>query len=120
MGINKNFTLQTSAPAVTVAASGGNWATYYVNSSGILRFVHPSTTDYVASTFYPESGTKTVAGASNIVTGITTLPTTVNIYGTSGSSLGATQVILGEPKIWVKAFGPNGELLAIPAYTRLA
>ena len=116
MSTNTNHSLISTPPA----ASANGWATYYTNQSGIMRFVHPNGVDYVASTFYPETGAKTAAGASNIVTGITTIPAIVNIYGTSGSSLGVTQIVLGEPKAWIKVFGPNGELLATPAYTRLA
>lgn len=120
MGINKNFTFQTSAPAVTAAASGGNWATYYVNNSGILRFVHPNTTDYVASTFYPTTGAKTVGGLSNVTTGNITFTAGVNtvVYGASGNSLNSLPTVLGEPNFWIAAFGPNGQLVSLPAYTR--
>ena len=122
MGINKNFTLQSSAPAVSAGASAGSWATYYVNTSGILRYVHPNGTNYVASTFYPETGVKDVAGVSNVTTGHITFTAGVNavVYGASGNNLNTAPTVLGEPALWVKAFGPNGQLLAVPAYTRSA
>lgn len=120
MGINKNFTFQTAAPAVSSQASAGLWATYYVNNSGILNFVHPNGTGYVASTFYPATGAKSVAGLSNIVTGNITFTAGVNtvVYGASGNSLNSLPTVLGEPSFWIPAIGPNGQLLSIPTYTR--
>ncbi len=113
----------STAPTITPLVSGSTkWATYYVNASGIQRFVHPNTTDYVASTFYPETGVKDVAGISNVSTGHITFTAGVNtvVYGASGNNLNTLPTVLGEPTMWIKAFGPNGELLSLPAYTRTA
>lgn len=123
MSLNRNCSMVTSAPAVSPLASGSTlWATYYTNASGIQRFVHPNTTDYVASTFFPETGAKSAAGLSNISTGNITFTAGVNtvVYGASGNSLNSLPTVLGEPRMWIKAFGPNGELIAFPAYTRTA
>lgn len=125
MALNRNFSMVTgAAPTVTSLVSGSLalWATYYTNGSGILRFVHPNTTDYVASTFYPETGVKDVAGISNVTTGHITFTAGVNtvVYGASGNNLNTLPTVLGEPNFWIKAFGPNGQLLSIPAYTRTA
>ena len=121
MSLNRNFSMVSSAPTVSPLASGSTlWATYYTNASGIQRFIHPNTTDYVASTFYPETGAKSTAAVSNVVTGNITFTAGVNtvVYGGSGNSLNSLPTVLGEPTMWIKAFGPNGEKLAFPAYTR--
>lgn len=121
MGINKNFTLQSSAPAVSSAASAGSWATYYANSSGILRFVHPNATDYVASTFFPDSGIRSnVTAVSGFLNAGAAVPVTGIFYGGTGVNPSVAPRVLGEPSMWIKAFGPNGELIALPAYTRIA
>lgn len=95
--------------------------TYYVNQSGILRFNTTGGQDRCASTFYPETGLKATGGLSNVSTGAATLTAGISaiVYGSSGNAFAAGPTVLGEPTLWVKAFGPNGELLAIPAYTRL-
>lgn len=119
MGSNKHFTPQTSAPSVSAGASGGNWMTYYVNSSGILNFVHPNGTNYVASTFFPDSGVRSaVTAVSGYFNAGAAVPVTGIFYGGTGVNPSVAPRILGEPSIWIKAFGPNGELISLPGYLR--
>ncbi len=118
MSQNTNHSLVSTPPA----ASSNGWATYYTNTSGILRFVHPNGTDYVASTFYPATGAKTLAGLSNVATGNIAFSAGINavVYGSSGNSLNSAPTVLGEPSFWIPVIGPNGQLLSMPAYTRSA
>lgn len=114
MSQNHDFRFKSSAPSTPSAGI----ATYYTNNSGILRFVHPNGTDYVASTFYPTTGAKSVVATGLGVFNNVTTSASGLLYGTTGTYLYPT--VLGEPNFWINAIGPNGQLLSIPAYTRSA
>jgi hypothetical protein len=63
MAKTHDFRLQTGvAPATPVTGV----ASYYVNASGVLRFVHANGTSYVASTFYPTNITGVNTGTANV------------------------------------------------------
>ncbi len=123
MAHNFNFSLLTGTPIITPADIVGGWTVYYADPSGILRFYNPlNSGTFVASTFYPVTGVKDVAGVSNVTTGHITFTAGVNavVYGASGNNLNTAPTVLGEPNFWIAAVGPNGQLLSVPAYTRTA
>ncbi len=109
-----DFRTQSSA----VATPGAGVVSYYVNSSGILRFVDSAGVDTVASTFQPT----VLANAQITATGTVSFPTntvalaTGHIYGTTGTYTIPT--IMGEPNVWIPFTGPSGQLYAVPAYLR--
>ncbi len=109
-----DFRTQSSA----VDTPGAGVVSYYVNSSGILRFVDADGVDKVASTFQPT----VLANAQITATGDSFSPTntvaiaTGHVYGTTGTYKYPT--FLGEPNVWFPFIGPSGQLYAVPAYLR--
>lgn len=116
MSQTHEFRAQTGTPAPLISGQ----FTYYVNQSGVLRYITTGSADRPVASVYPETGAKSLAGLSNVSTGNITFTAGVNtvVYGASGNSLNSLPTVLGEPTMWIRAFGPNGELLAVPAYTR--
>lgn len=113
MGKAKDFRFQSSAPSTPAASV----ASYYVNTSGILNFIDPNGTAYVASTFYPATTAESVVSTGiSILGGTASYQVTGIAFGTTGSFV--KNVFLGQPTMWIKAFGPNGEMIALPAYSR--
>lgn len=102
----------------TFAPSTTGWWSYYVNSTGQLLCQPPAGGPDVFSpvSSFAFSGTREV-----VSTGLGTITTVGNVgtglfYGTTG--LYQYPTFLGAPNMWIKAWGPNGELLSLPAYTR--
>lgn len=102
----------------TFAPSTAGWFSYYVNSSGQL-LCQPS--EGAGGVFSPAASFALTGTREVVSTGLGTFPTVGNVatglfYGTTG--LYQYPTFLGAPNMWVKAWGPNGELLSLPAYTR--
>lgn len=116
MAQTKDLRYRTTTPDTPDASV----ARYFADASGRLRYVNSAGTVVDPNTYFittiqknhVSSGLGAVQGgpAASYVTGY--------FYGSTGTA--AYSTILGEPTMWIKAIGPSGQLLAIPAYTRVA
>lgn len=92
---------------------------YYTNLSGILHFITSGGSVYPVGTYLPSTGLKSTGALSNVVTGNAVFAGINSVvYGASGNSFNSAPTVLGEPSFWLPFTGPNGQLLAVPAYTR--
>lgn len=94
MAKSKEFRYQEAVPITGTTQTG--LATYYVDNSGLLRFVRPGGEVYTAGHVWRNFLSGTVQGAT--ATGVT-----------GGASLGTTTFML-------PVVGPSGQKWCIPAY----
>lgn len=99
----------------TFAPSTTGWFSYYVNASGQLLCQANNGDVFSPSSSYALTGAREAVTTGNVIfNDVTTV--TGHVYGGTGTYLYPT--LLGEPNFWVSALGPQGQLLAVPAYTR--
>lgn len=113
MAKTKDFRTQTATPATPAAGV----VSYYVGTSGELKYVNSAGQVRNASSYFAEN----LANSNITATGFgifrkATSDVTGLLYGSSGTYTVPT--ILGEPSMWFSVLGPSGQLLAIPAYNR--
>lgn len=115
MGKTKDFDYQSSAVSTPAAST----AAYYVDTSGVLKFVNPAGAVYFSNTSY--HSITPLANVDIATTGTVLFQSNVGyatgrVYGTSGNYTLAA--VLGTPTMWLPVSGPSGTLLCIPAYSR--
>lgn len=98
------------------AQSTTGWFNYFCNASGQLMCQPPVGNPYQVAASYATTG-----GRDAISTGLGLMTTVGNVgtglfYGSTGDYRYPT--FLGAPNYWISATGPQGQLLALPAYTR--
>ncbi len=102
----------------TFAPSTTGWFSYYANASGQLLCQPPVGAPFSPATSYAITGAREV-----VTTGLGVFTSVGNVatglfYGNTG--LYNYPTLLGAPNFWISAIGPQGQLLAIPAYNRSA
>jgi hypothetical protein len=109
------FTSQTGSLAPASLNVSGTYS-YWANASGALQVTLADLSVRNATTIFAQTGTREV-----VSTGLGRLTTVGNVgtglfYGTTG--LYQYPTFLGEPNYWIPGYGPAGQLISIPAYTR--
>ena len=110
------FVSQTGSFAPASLNVTGTYS-YFANASGALMVKLNDLSTRQASTNFATTGLDSavtfISGAMNAGA---TIPVTGVFYGTTGTSVYPR--MLGAPSYWIQAFGPQGQLLAVPAYVR--
>lgn len=106
---------QTGSLAPSALETSGTYS-YWANASGSLQVTLADLTVRNATTIFAQTGTREA-----VSTGLGTITTVGNVgtglfYGTTG--LYEYPTFLGAPNYWIPGYGPAGQLISIPAYTR--
>lgn len=115
MSLYHVFQAQTG---VFAQAANTGWYNYFVNASGQLMCQPPVGDPFQAAASYATTGAREVVSSGLGIFNNVTSTVTGIFYGTTGQDTRPT--LLGAPNYWISAVGPQGQLLAIPAYTRSA
>ena len=111
------FTNQTGSLAPAALNVSGTYS-YWANASGALQVTLADLSVRNATTIFAQTGTREVVSTGlGVMTSVGAVGTGL-FYGTTG--LYQYPTFLGAPNMWIKSWGPNGELLSLPAYTRSA
>jgi hypothetical protein len=110
------FVSQTGSLAPASLNVTGTYS-YYANASGALMVKLSDLSTRQAATNFATTGAREVVSTGLGVFSSVGVSTGL-FYGNTG--LYQYPTLLGAPNFWIQAFGPQGQLLALPAYTRSA